>query len=102
MVEVFKVDCEACHYNGTMFDIVSQKLAKHGLLDQVSLFRMNLDNVNPYLGRFLYAPQYVFLRIKHGQITELKSLRIPGDKLNCQTFLDDLEVTSGIRLTDKI
>ena len=23
VVEVFKTDCDACHYNGTMYDIVS-------------------------------------------------------------------------------
>ena len=79
VVEVFKTDCEACHYNGTMFDVVSQKMDKHGYLDQLPLYRMNLDNVSPYLGRFFYAPQYVFLRTKRGQITELKTLRIPGE-----------------------
>ena len=89
---MFKTDCEACHYNGTMYDVISQKMAKHGYLAQVPFFRMNLDNVNPYLGRFLYAPQYVYLEIGvAGEIRVLKTLRIPGETLNCRTFLENLE-----------
>lgn len=29
VVEIYKNDCDACHYNGRMFDIFSQKMAKH-------------------------------------------------------------------------
>ncbi len=56
IVEVFKKECDACHYNARMYDILSQKMHKHGLLEKVALFRLDLDNINPYLGRFLYAP----------------------------------------------
>ena len=66
IVEVYKKDCEACHYNSIMFDTFSQKMKKHGLLDEMPLFRMDLDNLNPYLGRFLYAPQYVYVRSREG------------------------------------
>ena len=66
-------------------------MAKHGYLEDMPLFRMNLDNVSPYLGRFLYAPQYFYLETKNGEITELKSLRTLGDTQNCRTFLEDLE-----------
>ena len=102
IVEVYKNDCDACHYNGRMYDIFSQKLAKHDLLDKLPLYRMNLDNVTPYLGRFLYAPQYLFVRSSDGQIREIKTLNPLGDKLNCTTFLEDLQETSGLPIQDKV
>lgn len=91
VVEIYKNDCDACHYNAKMYDIISNKLSRYGYLDdKVSLYRMNLDNISPYLGRFLYAPQYIYLDIVDGQIRELKTLRNPSDKLDCTTFLEDL------------
>ena len=77
-------------------------MTKHGYLEQLPLYRMNLDNINPYLGRFLYAPQYVYLKMKNGQITELKTLRTPGEILNCRSFLEDLEATSEMPISRKI
>ena len=63
---------------------------------------MNLDNLCPYLGRFLYAPQYLYLEIKEGKIKEIKTLRSPGDKINCVTFLEDLATTSKVPIVEKI
>ena len=81
-----------------MYDIISQKMGKHGYLDRLPLFRMNLDNVSPYLGRFLYAPQYIYLKTKNGEITELKTLRIPGETRDCKSFIEDLEESSNIKV----
>ena len=102
VVEIFKNDCDACHYNARMFDIFANKMSRHGYLNQVPLYRMNLDNLCPYLGRFLYAPQYLYLEIKEGQITELKTLLSLGDKINCTTFLQDLATTSKVPITDRV
>lgn len=66
VIEIFKNDCDACHYNARMYDIISNKMRRHGYLDKVALYRMNLDNICPYLGRFLYAPQYIYLDITDG------------------------------------
>ena len=102
VIEIFKNECEACHYNGRMFDIFSNKMSKHGFLTELPLFRMNLDNLCPYLGRFLYAPQYLYLEIKEGKITELKTLRSLGDRINCTTFLEDLAKTSKVPIDEKL
>jgi len=102
VVEVYKKDCDACHYNARMYDILSQKMNRHGLLQKVPLFRMNLDNINPYLGRFLYAPQYLYVESTDGQITQLKTLRPLGDRLNCTTFLDDLQESTKVPLKERI
>ena len=32
VLEIFKNDCDACHYNARMFDIFSNKMSKHGYL----------------------------------------------------------------------
>ena len=63
---------------------------------------MNLDNVSPFLGRFYYSPMYIFLRIKDGQVKELKTMHPPGDRLNCTSFLDDLESLTKHPIKDKI
>ena len=102
VVEIFKNDCDACHYNGRMFDILSQKMHKHGYLDQIPLYRMNLDNVTPYLGRFLFVPQHIHITTKDGKITELKTMRPLGDVLNCATFLEDLKECSKIPIDEKV
>ena len=85
-----------------MFDLFSQKLHKHGLDTQLKLFRMNLDNVTPYLGRFLVAPQYLYVSSKDGAIKEIKTMRSLGDQLNCTTFLEDVTQLSKLPIKDKI
>ena len=30
-IEIFKDECEACHYNRRMFDVLAQKFKKHDL-----------------------------------------------------------------------
>ena len=33
VLEVYKKDCDSCHYNGRMFDVFSQKLGKRKRLN---------------------------------------------------------------------
>ena len=63
---------------------------------------MDLDNVTPYLGRFLYAPQYLYIQSKDGVIKEIKTMHSMGDQLNCTTFLEDVDQLTKQKIREKI
>ena len=86
VIEVYKHDCPACKFNGTLFDVISQKMYKHGYLNQMPLYRMTVDNLTPYLGRFKYTPMFIYLKKKDDdltQISEIETMHPPGESQDC-------------------
>lgn len=74
IVEVFKHDCPSCNFNGKVFNAFSRKLEKHGYLNELPLFRVNIHNKIPFLGNFAYSPIYLYIRKEGEAIVEIKTL----------------------------
>lgn len=76
IIEIKKEGCFSCSYNGRIFDLLSLKFAEQGL--DVPLFRMNIDNQSPYIGRFGYSPTYLFIRKDGREVSEIYTLPTPS------------------------
>ena len=83
-------------------NVISRKMDKHGLLDQLPLYRMNIKNQVPYLGDFPHTPLHLYVRKEGEEIVEIKLLESPYPG-KTDKFIDQLQEKSGIQnLKEKI
>lgn len=77
VIEVIKDHCPACIISKANLNLISRKMAKHQLLDQLPLYRMKITNQVPYLGDFPHTPLHLYVRKNGDQIEEIKLLDSP-------------------------
>ena len=45
---------------------------KHGLLDQIPIYRIKISNEVPWLGEFPHSPIHLYLKKEGNEVVELK------------------------------
>ena len=76
---------------------------KHGYLDQIPMFRIDLDNKIPYLGDMPHTPIALYIRKEGDQIVEITQLKTPVNQKNIDLFMEKIEAKTNIKgLKDKI
>ena len=77
VVEVIKDHCPACFQCKFVTDILSRKMEKHGVLDQIPIYRIKINNEIPWLGEFPHSPIHLYLKKDGNDVIELKQLKSP-------------------------
>jgi hypothetical protein len=76
---------------------------KHGIYDQLPLFRMKIGTTIPELGNFPHTPILMYVKKDGNDISEMKILSTPTSQVKVDAFLKELEEAGNIKgLSDKI
>ena len=62
IIEVYGKTCPGCAVSQVIFTALSEKLKKHGYSQQLPCFKICDKNNLPFLGNFMYTPQYLFVK----------------------------------------
>lgn len=97
-IEIIKDHCPACFISKFNLNLISRKMRKHGVLDQLPLYRMKITNSVPWLGDLPHTPIHLYLR-KHddGSLAEIKLIDSPLPQKKTDNFLKQLEEKSGLK-----
>ena len=52
-------------------------MEKHGVLDQIPIYRIKINNEIPWLGEFPHSPIHLYLKKDGNDVIELKQLKSP-------------------------
>jgi len=82
-------------------NIISRKLHKHGLLDNIPIFRTKIDNDIPWLGKMPYTPIHLFVRLEGEDIVEMKLLDSPLSQPKTDSFIKQISEHGGLKKMDE-
>lgn len=77
VVEIIKDHCPACFISKFNTNMITRKMHKHGLIDQLPFYRMKITNQVPWLGDFPHTPMHLFVKKEGNSIVEIKLLDSP-------------------------
>ena len=69
---------------------------KHGLLDQLPIFRMKIDNQVPFLGELAYSPIHFYIKKEGDQIVEISQIKTPLSQDKVDAWLEAVETKGNM------
>jgi len=100
VIEVYKDHCPACFISKFNTNIISRKMYKHGLLDNIPFYRMKISNQIPWLGDIPHTPLHLFVRLEGEDIVEMKLLDSPLQQEKTDNFLKQISELGGFSKLD--
>lgn len=73
---------------------------KHGLLDNIPIYRMKISNQIPWLGDIPHTPLHLFVRLEGEDIVEMKLLDSPLQQEKTNNFLKQISDLGGFSNLD--